>query len=332
MAKIEENKNLKKFNTLNVTCQADKFIKIEEIEDLKSLSEDIAKENIHILGGGSNVIMRSNIDGVVLHNKIRERKVLNETENEIKIKIGSGENWDKFVRYCVSQKYYGIENLALIPGTVGGAIIQNAGAYGVEIKDVLTQVTAINLDNFELEKFNNQDCKFDYRESIFKTNQYKNYFITSAEFKLKKRKEFNLSYGSLKKELSEKPTIQTVYDTVSKIRNKKLPNWEEVGTAGSFFKNPFVTKEKLQELQDTYPDIPHFPTENKIKLSAGWLIDQIQEKLPKKEDIKPYKKHALIIINLGNAQGEDIVQYTDEIKKGVYNEFGLKLEREVRLW
>lgn len=331
MINIEENKNLKNLNTFDVSAQAEKFAKITSENDLYDLENELKKE-VYILGGGSNILMQSKIDGLVLKNEITGKKIIQENENSIKIKIGSGENWDDFVRYCIKNEYYGIENLALIPGTTGGAVIQNAGAYGTEIKEVINKVTAFDLDTFEQKVFSNEECKFSYRDSIFKNENFKKHFITSIEVKLSKKKELNLSYGSLKQELKTEPSIKQVYDAVVKIRNSKLPNWKKTGTAGSFFKNPFVNKEKLAELKNQYEDIPNFEQENKIKLSAGWLIDQIQDKLPSYKQVKPYKNHALIIINKNNATGEKIYEYSNIIKQKVNKKFGIELEREVRLW
>ena len=331
MINIEENKNLKNLNTFDVSAQAEKFAKITSEKDLHNLENELKKE-VYILGGGSNILMQSKIDGLVLKNEITGKKIIQENEDSIKIKIGSGENWDEFVKYCVKNEYYGIENLALIPGTIGGAVIQNAGAYGTEIKEVINKVNAFDLDTLEQKVFSNEECKFSYRDSIFKKENFKNHFITSIEVKLSKKKELNLSYGSLKQELKTDPSIKQVYDAVVKIRNSKLPNWKKTGTAGSFFKNPFVNKEKLAELKNKYEDIPNFEQENKIKLSAGWLIDQIQNKLPNYKQIKPYKNHALIIINKDNATGEKIYEYSNIIKQKVNKKFGIELEREVRLW
>jgi len=334
MTKIRTKKQLKKLNTLAVPARAEYFIQLNQTQDLMEVLKNNNFNFTHILGGGSNVLFKDDIDGLVIKNNLEGIKKIEENEDQIKIKVKSGENWDQFVRFCVKNNYWGIENLGLIPGSVGGAIIQNAGAYGAEIKDVVTKVEGINLDNHNHFSFSKQDCQFSYRDSIFK--QKESLFVTLATFRLKKKGAPNLSYDSLKTVIENKdiaaPNIKNIYNTVVKIRKNKLPDWKQTPTAGSFFKNPFTERSKLEQIKKTYPDIPFFETNFGIKIPAGWLIEQIESEVEPLRGVDTYENHSLVIINRGAVSGEKIYEFSEKIRKKVKEEFEINLQREVEIW
>jgi len=335
--KIIENISLKKYNTFNIEAYAANFVSLDSQADIKELFEHkIYRQTSHfILGGGSNILFTKNFDGLVIHNNIKGIEILNETDNEVYVKFGAGEVWHNCVLYCIENDFGGIENLSLIPGYIGAAPMQNIGAYGVELKDVFESLEAVNLKTSEVVAFENEDCKFGYRESVFKNILKDQYLITSVTLKLQKKPKFNISYGAIEKTLEENGvkelSIKAISNTVIQIRESKLPNPKVIGNAGSFFKNPVVENEFTQSLKDRYPEMPTYPANEKTKIPAGWLIDQCGFKGKVVGQTGTYKNQALVLVNRGNAKGEEILSFSKKIQAEVLNKFGIELEREVNV-
>lgn len=329
---IQQNKSLKQYNTFGINAIAKEYAEFESVEDLKQI--DLQKNHL-ILGGGSNILFTKNVDGLVLKNNIREIEVVKETEEHVIIKAGAGENWHQLVLYTVDRGLGGMENLSLIPGNTGASPMQNIGAYGVEIKDIFHSLEAYNVADKDMVLFKNADCKFGYRESVFK-NQYKGQFIIcSVSFRLQKKPSINTSYGAISQELEKmgviNPSIKDVSNAVINIRSSKLPDPKNTGNAGSFFKNPVVEKDLADSLKLSYPSMPYFPTGNKVKLAAGWLIEQCGWKGYRKGDAGCYDKQALVLVNYGSASGNEIYNLSEEILQSVKEKFKVTLEREVNI-
>ncbi|MFB6225948.1 MAG: UDP-N-acetylmuramate dehydrogenase [Candidatus Paceibacteria bacterium] len=333
--KTKRDQPLKPWHTLKTDSEAEQVYVIENEQDL----EDLAEKNLssfYILGGGSNVLPVNEIEQPVLKNEIEGLEKIKEDNSDVTIKVKSGENWHEFVEYSVEHGLGGVENLALIPGTVGGAVIQNAGAYGMEIKDSLESVQVFDLNEGEMYSLKKEECEFGYRDSIFKREEYKNLFIISATFNLEQNPKPNLDYSSLRRAIEDKnisnPTIEDTFTEVCKIRKNKLPDWRQTPTAGSFFKNPFIDKEKLKKLQENFPDMPYFNTNRGVKLSAGWLIEQIEDKLRPPEGVNTFENHSLTIVNPGERPGQSVYEFSENLRNEVKKKFGIKLNREVKIW
>lgn len=329
------NKDLQPWHTFSTPTTADKVLTIESKSDLKQIS-NLGLDDFYILGGGSNILPVGDIKKPILKNELKGIKKINETKQDITIKVNSGENWHQLVKTSVHKGFGGLENLALIPGTVGGAIIQNAGAYGAELKDVIQSVQAYDLDKNKMLKLNKEDCEFGYRFSAFKKKENKHLFVVSGTFKLRKNAKLNLDYKSLSEKLDQKsisdPSIKDVFETVKKIRDEKLPDWNNTPTAGSFFKNPFISIDKLNNLQESFPDIPNFNTSRGIKLSAGWLIEQIEKSINPPKGVDTYNNHSLIVINPGKKSGQEVYNFINTLQQRVKDKFDIKLNKEVKIW
>lgn len=330
---IKKNFSLSLYNSFRVNHNSSYFIEIESENKLLKFLEDekYLNEDKLILGGGSNILFSKDFDGVILFNKIKGIKILKEDDNHVYIRVGSGENWDQFVSFCVQKKYFGIENLSLIPGSVGAAPIQNIGAYGVEVKSFIENVKGIFIDNLKEEKFDNKSCLFEYRNSIFKKKLKNKFFITSVDFKLNKKENFNLSYKDLKGLDKHNLSINMLRDKIIKIRNSKLPNPDEVGNAGSFFKNPFVKIDTINQIKLDYDDLVYFEGNGGFKIPAAWLIEKCGWKGYKKDNIGISNKHALVLVNYGERSGEKLKELSIKIIKDVKNKFDIKLEPEVNI-
>jgi UDP-N-acetylmuramate dehydrogenase len=336
---IQENISLKPYNTFGIEASAryfSTFANIDELNELLSNPRFSIPGSRLILGGGSNILLTKSFDGLVLKNEIKGIEVVKEDANHFYIRTGAGENWHQFVMHCVNNNYAGVENLSLIPGNVGASPMQNIGAYGVEIKDVFYELEAFHVHDKAIQKFGLADCAFGYRESIFK-NKYKGQFvITSVTYRLNKQAKFNTSYGAIRQELEKMGvqdlSIKAISQAVINIRSSKLPDPKEVGNAGSFFKNPQILKQELQELERMHPTIPSFPTdEMHVKVPAGWLIEQCGWKGYRKGDAGCYSKQALVLVNYGKAMGKEIFDLSEKILQSVKNKFGIVLEREVNI-
>lgn len=340
---LQENISLKPYNTFSINAKAryfSSFETISELEDLFNYNPDSYRDQTPnsklILGGGSNILLTKDFDGIVLKNEIKGIEIIKDDDDHVYIKAGAGENWHQFVMYCVENNYAGVENLSLIPGNVGASPMQNIGAYGVEIKDVFYELEAFHKHNKVIQKFSLSECEFGYRESVFK-NKYKDQFvITSVTYRLNKKPQFNTSYGAIQQELEKigvkDLTIKAISQAVINIRTSKLPDPKEVGNAGSFFKNPIVPNEQYEELKKKFSSIVAFPSGNAhTKLAAGWLIEQCGWKGFRKNDAGSYPKQALVLVNYGNATGKEIFDLSAEIIQSVKKTFGVILEREVNI-
>jgi UDP-N-acetylmuramate dehydrogenase len=336
---ILSNYSLKKYHTFGTDVYANYFTEINSVEEFKELQkESIYKNNSFlILGGGSNLLFTKNYAGLVIKNNLHGIEIIKEDEDFVFIKAAAGENWHGFVLYCVNNNYGGVENLSLIPGCVGASPMQNIGAYGVEIKDVCFEVNAIDVKTGEEKTFSNNDCKFGYRESVFK-HIYKNkYLITSVVFKLNKKPVFNTSYGAIEQELKTmgvtQHSVKAISDAVINIRSSKLPDPAKIGNAGSFFKNPEVSQQKYDELKMQFPNLVAYALDNgNYKLAAGWLIEQCGFKGNRFGDAGVHVNQALVLVNYGAASGGEIYNLSQQVLDAVQNTFGVSLEREVNIY
>lgn len=328
--------DLKPFNSFGISAIANEFIEIASFDQLKLLIQSQKLNNFLVLGGGSNILFTKDFDGLILKNELLGISVLEENNETVLVKAAGGENWHNFVRHCVSNGWGGIENLSLIPGSVGAAPLQNIGAYGVEIKESLVSLEAINLLTGELKTFNNEQCQFGYRESIFKHQLKGQYFICSVTFKLHKKAVPNISYGDISKVLNEwnilQPDIADVSDAVIHIRTSKLPDPVLLGNAGSFFKNPVIDLSKFLDLQKRFPDIKSFPAaDSKIKIPAAWLIEQCGFKGKRFGNVGVHENQALVLVNYGGGTGKDILELSKRIIESVKEKFGIELQTEVNI-
>ncbi len=336
MINLLENISLKNFTTFHVEAKARSFVAVSGHENLKSLilNKQPANQQHLIIGGGSNLLFTKDFDGWILHNEIKGLEITEETDKYVLINAGSGENWSDFVDYTVAQDWGGLENLSLIPGTVGAAPVQNIGAYGTEQKDTFFQLKAMNLKTGEIRTFEKKDCAFAYRSSIFKTREKGKWFILNVTYQLQKKPELNLNYAPLQKVFEGKQTeqisVKAVSEAVKSIRHSKLPDPKVLGNGGSFFKNPVITRPNFLPLQEKFPDIPFYELpDNQIKLAAGWLIEQSGWKGKSLGQAAVHDKQALVLINLGNATGLDILKLSQAIQTDVFNQFNIRLEPEV---
>lgn len=335
---ITEHSNLKQFNTFGMDVTSRYMVEVNSEEDVKELiGSDLFKQNDHlILGGGSNVLLTNDFDGVVIRNVIEGREVVEETDDYVKVKFGSGENWHGCVLWTIENDWGGIENLSLIPGTIGAAPMQNIGAYGVEIKDVFEELSAVHLETGMTRVFLNDECEFGYRESVFKKELKGKYLIISVTLRLSKKPDINISYGAISETLNSlnisDPTISDVSRAVIQIRQSKLPDPAEIGNAGSFFKNPTIPSKMFEGLKASHPNIPGYPQANEqVKVPAGWLIENCGWKGKTIGEIGVHKNQALVLVNYGNGRGKDIENLSKEIRASVREKFGVELSPEVNI-
>lgn len=311
---------------------------VDSIEDLDEIYQTgrFRSQRKMVLGGGSNVLFTRGFTGIVAKNEIRGIQVQSETEEDVLVSVGAGENWHQFVLWCVERGYGGVENLSLIPGTVGAAPMQNIGAYGVELKEVFHSLEAYEIKSGKTISFYKEDCKFDYRFSIFKGELRDEFIITKVFFKLSKKPTFNVSYGDIKVTLEKmgvgELTLKNVSQAVINIRQSKLPDPMDIGNAGSFFKNPIIEKLHFEALEAEFENIKSYPINNeKVKVPAGWLIENAGWKGYRDGDIGVHDKQALVLVNHGNGRGRDIFKLSNEIMKSIQGKFGIELEREVNV-
>jgi len=332
---ILSNISLKKYNTFGVDVFAKRFVTAHSFYDLQQLLK--VEKNLFLLSGGSNILLTKDIEKLVVLINIKGISIDRENKKFVHLTVNSGENWHEFVLWCISQNYGGIENLSLIPGNVGTSPIQNIGAYGVEIKDVITKVEGIEIETAKLVTFTNAECNFDYRNSIFKNEAKGKYIITSVSFQLTKTiHQLNTSYGAIETALKEKkylnPTIKDVSEAVIAIRKSKLPDPKEIGNSGSFFKNPVISTQQFIELQKKHPTIPSYKiSENETKVPAGWLVEQCGFKGKRFGDAGVHEKQALVLVNYGNAKGIEIYNLAKKIQQTVFKKFQISLEMEVNI-
>lgn len=333
--RIEENYSLESHNTFRIPVQTRWFMEYENEEELgRILQDEYFQEcmSLHI-GRGSNLLFINDYNGIILHSRIQGISVVEESDDDILIRVGAAEIWDSVVDYAVSKGWGGIENLSDIPGETGAAALQNIGAYGVEIKDVIECVEAYNQLTFEKKVFTNKECEYGYRYSIFKNEHNDPYIITYVTLRLKKiPREYCVDYGLLKEELQGKElSPAAVRQAVVRIRSNKLPDPEKLGNAGSFFMNPVISAEQFAALKASYPEIPSYPAaEGKVKVPAGWLIEQCGFKGKTHGAVGIYEKQALVLVNLGGAQGHEIALVAESIRTAVADRFGVELMPEVK--
>ncbi|MCX7876180.1 MAG: UDP-N-acetylmuramate dehydrogenase [Melioribacteraceae bacterium] len=332
---IKKNVNLRQYNTFGINVFADSFFELNQLEEINYLKEILKNyDKKIILGGGSNLLFCNNFNGLVIKNNLSGIEIINRNEGKVIVSAAAGESWDNLVTFCVENNFYGIENLTAIPGTVGAAPVQNIGAYGVELKDVFYSLEGFSFSKNSFLTFNISTTEFGYRTSVFK--KLKNDFlITKVNLQLSRNKKFNLEYKSLKDALSQyniyEIDLKLINKIIREIRNSKLPDYTSLGNAGSFFKNPEIDEITFNKLFRDYPDISFFKVENKYKISAGWLIEKCGFKGKKDGNVGCYEKQALVIVNYGNATGNEILNFSNKIKNAVYEKFNINLEPEVNI-
>lgn len=334
---ILENTSLKPYNTFGIDVKASYLGRFSSVGELQEALEQMSNQELLVLGGGSNVLfVRERFDGCVLLNEIKGFDVVEETNDWVIVRSGAGEIWHEFVLTCIEHGFCGIENLSLIPGSVGASPMQNIGAYGVEIKDVFEKLEAYHIESGEVQTFSKEECEFGYRESVFKRKLKGQYIITSVCFRLAKNSAVNTSYGVIAAELEKEgivnPTMKDVSNAVIAIRKSKLPDPKEIGNAGSFFKNPVVDISLLEKILTQYPTAPNYPaTEGSVKLAAGWLIEQTGWKGKTLGHYGVHTLQALVLVNYQGATGQEIYDLSTSIIADVKEKFGVELEREVNI-
>ncbi|WP_396138064.1 UDP-N-acetylmuramate dehydrogenase [Flavobacterium sp.] len=332
---IIQNQSLKNYNTFGIDTNAQQFVSVNSISELKDILSN--NKEIFILGGGSNMLLTQDISTLVVHINLKGREIVEENDDFAIIKAQAGENWHEFVLWCIDQNFGGIENLSLIPGNVGTTPIQNIGAYGVEIKDTMFSCEALNKKTLAIETFTNAQCKFEYRESVFKNELKDQYIITSVNFKLSKRNHnVSTTYGAIETELLHQniknPSLKDVSNAVIAIRQSKLPDPKELGNSGSFFKNPIVSNEIYEKAKALHPEMPHYVvSETHVKVPAGWLIEQAGFKGKRFGDAGVHKNQALVLVNYGTATGAEIVALSQNIQQTILEQFGIAIEAEVNI-
>ncbi len=334
---IQENISLKKLNTFGVDVKTRYFFPLKNDEQIEEIfSSEIISHKKFILGGGSNVLFTKNYEGLILKNSIPGIKKITEDSKEVIVEAGAGVIWQYLVNYCVKNKYWGIENLSLIPGTAGAAPIQNIGAYGQELKNVFHSLTGYSLSEKVKKTYHKEECRFGYRDSIFKNSLKSDFLITSVQLKLSKKANPILSYQPVKDEIDERgiknPTIEQISGIICDIRKSKLPDPDVIGSAGSFFKNPEISEETFLNIEKDFEDIKGYKTESgKVKISAGWLIEKCGWKGKRKGDVASFEKQALVLVNYGSATGKEVLEFAQEIKNSVKEKFGIPLREEINI-
>jgi UDP-N-acetylmuramate dehydrogenase len=335
---IIHNYSLKRLNTFAVNAIAKVFVDIKGEDELIEILSDTNLKNYRkfILGGGSNILFTKDFDGLVIKNSVPGIEIISADENTVTMESGAGEIWNDLVTFCVNRNFGGIENLALIPGTVGAAPVQNIGAYGEELSETFISLDGISMDSSEKVVFNKDDCRFGYRNSIFKNELKNKFIITKVRLRLNKNPKIKTDYGNVMDELEKTSktrfSIKDISEVISKIRREKLPDPAVIGNAGSFFKNPEIEPDHYDLLRKQFPDLKGFPADGgRIKLSAAWLIDKAGWKGFRKGNTGTHINHALVIVNYGDATGEEILHFAKEIKKSIYEKYNVILEEEVNI-
>lgn len=341
---IYHNYSLKPHNTFGLDVRAAAYLRVTTLAELREalrMGQDFTR--VLVLGGGSNLLLMRDVEGLVIHIALQGKQIVQESISTLDVECAAGEVWDDIVQYAVEQNWCGIENLSLIPGSVGAAPVQNIGAYGVEIKDVLISVQGVMRDTGELRTLTKDECAFGYRDSVFKRDLKEKFVITSVTMRLRKNPtaaDLTTSYGAIREELQrQKPdatpdayTVADVSETVRHIRRSKLPNPAEIGNAGSFFKNPEISEEVYQRLHATFPQMPLFKQDSgRVKIPAAWLIEQCGWKGRREGDAGIHTQQALVLVNYGNATGQGLVRLSEEVRSSVEEKFGIRLETEVNI-
>jgi UDP-N-acetylmuramate dehydrogenase len=335
---IQQNISLRQYNTMGIDAKARQFSifgTLETLQELTTFSDDTNTAKL-VLGGGSNILLTKDFDGLVLKNELPGIELIHETDTHYYVKAGAGENWHRFVQYSIGRGWAGLENLSLIPGNVGASPMQNIGAYGVELRDVFEELEAWHLKDKKIVTFTNNDCEFGYRESVFKRRFQHEFVILNVTYRLNKIPKFNTSYGAIEQELEKMDvkdlSIRAIADAVIRIRSSKLPDPAKIGNAGSFFKNPSVPAAQYEQLKLNFPGIVGYANpDGTVKLAAGWLIEQCGWKGFRRGDAGCHEQQALVLVNYGNATGAGIYELSTEIMDSVQSRFGVQLEREVNI-
>jgi len=333
---MQHNVSLRHLNTFGLESRAQSFEEVKSVDELSSILKDSSLKETQkfILGGGSNILLTKDIDALVIKISINGIQKIKETDDHVWLHAGAGEKWHDFVLYCVANDYAGVENLSLIPGTIGAAPMQNIGAYGVEVKDVIETVEAISYEDVEFRTFSKEECHFGYRESVFKHELKGKFIITGVVFRLNKIPVFHIEYGDIQKTLQEMGvktlSLKAISDAVINIRKSKLPDPAEIGNAGSFFKNPEIPEEQYNKLKTDFPALPGYPTSPSfVKVPAGWLIEQAGWKGYRDGAIGVHARQALVLVNYGGGSGEEIKLLSQKIQESVEDKFGIRLNAEV---
>lgn len=332
------NYNLLRHNSFGIEAHCRRFIEFDTVDELMALCHSLtdADQPLMMLGGGCNLLLTKDFDGTVLHSAIKGIQTIDETDDTVTIRVGSGEDWDQLVAHCVDKGWHGAENLSLIPGEVGASAVQNIGAYGAEVKDIIYKVEAIEIKTGSKVEFNNHDCQYAYRQSLFKTEWKGRFVITHVTYRLTKTFTPQLDYGNILAELKaegiDTPTPHKLRDVIINIRREKLPDPAVEGNAGSFFMNPVVCREKYDELAALYPTMPHYDVDaDHVKIPAGWLIDQCGWKGRTLGRAGVHSKQALVLVNRGGATGSEIVTLCNTIRNDVKQKFGIEIHPEVNI-
>ena len=332
--KITPNASLLPYNTFGINAKADYIIEYNSVAELQNIlnNEPIKSNRILHIGGGSNLLFLTDFKGVILHSDIKSINKINENADSVYLEVGSGVIWDDFVAYCVENEFGGVENLSLIPGEIGASAVQNIGAYGVEVQDVIQTVKSVEIATGNVREFSTVECRYGYRESVFKSSLKDKFIVTSVVFELAKQPEFKLNYQHLEEEVLKngEVNLKNIRQTIISIRESKLPNPKITGNAGSFFMNPVVAKEKFYALQSEFPQIPHYNiSETEEKIPAGWLIDQCGWKGKSIANAGVHDKQALVLVNRGGATGVEIAYLAEQIQQSVKERFDIDLLPEV---
>lgn len=334
MTQVYKTYSLLPHNTFGIKATADNFVEFSSVDDIMAFLGKGFNGRSLVIGGGSNLLFVNDFSGTIFHSAIKGMEVVEENDKEILLRVGSGVNWDELVAYTVEQGWGGLENLSAIPGEVGASAVQNVGAYGVEAGELIEKVETIRIEDAECQEFLHKDCDFSYRHSIFKTTEKGKHIITYVTYRLAKNPLFKLTYGNLFEKVEELggATLANVRKAVCEIREAKLPNPDKVGSAGSFFMNPVVTKKVAESLAEEYPTMPKYPLPNgDVKLSAGWLIEKCGWKETPHEHVGVYQHQALVVINRGNATGQDVLDFASAVVASVKEKFGVTLNMEVNV-
>ena len=322
------------YNTFGIDVSASRFLEYASVAELEEyIAQGVVTAPFLHIGGGSNLLFTKDYDGLILHSRIGGIEVTAEDSQAVSLRVGAGVVWDDFVACCVEHGWYGAENLSLIPGEVGASAVQNIGAYGVEVKDLITAVETVNIQGYE-RVYSVEECEYAYRNSIFKRPENKSVFVTYVRFRLSKEERYTLDYGTIRQELAKypAPTLPIVRKVIIEIRESKLPDPKVTGNAGSFFMNPIVAKEKLEALQRDYPRIPYYELpDGRVKIPAGWMIDQCGWKGKSLGPAAVHDKQALVLVNRGGAKGSDIIALSDAVRASVRDKFGIDIHPEVNV-
>lgn len=330
---MEHNYPLLSHNTFGIEVTAACFFEYESVDELCGLiaSGRLTRPFLHI-GGGSNLLFTKNYEGMILHSRIGGIEVIAETDDDVTVRVGAGVVWDDFVAWCVEHGLYGAENLSLIPGEVGASAVQNIGAYGVEVKDIIVSVKTLNIDGTE-RVYTADECEYAYRDSLFKRAAMKDVFVTYVNFRMSKKEDYHLDYGTIREELAKQSaevSLQAVRRAIIRIREEKLPDPKVMGNAGSFFMNPVVSREQFEALQKEYPQMPFYElADGWVKIPAGWMIDRCGWKGKALGPAAVHEKQALVLVNRGGATGQDIIALSDAVRASVRDKFGIDIHPEV---